>query len=100
MYSIKFKNGNLRVFLERKKKSARGTPRENHRFRIIIDNNTESVVFTRDLARASFFLSRHTLRIPFLREGPRLKGGYSGGSGSGVPPYDFLNLYGVSDCRF
>jgi hypothetical protein len=35
-----------------------------------------------------------------LREGPRLKGGYSGGSGSGVPPYDFLNLYGVSDCRF
>ena len=44
------------MFLERKKKSARGTPRENHRFRIIIDNNTESVVFTRDLARASFFL--------------------------------------------
>ena len=38
--------------------------------------------------------------IFFLREGPRLKGGYSGGSGSGVPPYDFLNLYGVSDCRF
>ena len=32
------------MFLERKKKSARGTPRENHRFRIIIDNNTESVV--------------------------------------------------------
>jgi hypothetical protein len=35
-----------------------------------------------------------------LREGPRLQGGYSGGSGSGVPPYEFLNLYGVFDCRF
>jgi hypothetical protein len=37
---------------------------------------------------------------PPLREGPRLQGGYAGGSGSGVPPYDFLNLYGVFDCRF
>jgi len=35
-----------------------------------------------------------------LREGPRLQGGYSGGSGSGVPPYDFLKLYGVFGCRF
>ena len=64
-YSIKFKNGNLRVFLERKKKSARRIPRENHRFRIIIDYNAESVVFTRNPARASFF-PRNTLRIPFL----------------------------------
>ena len=32
------------MFLERKKKSARGTPRENHRFRIIIGYNTETVL--------------------------------------------------------
>ena len=39
---------------------------------------------------------------PLLREGRRLHGGYSEGSGSGVyiPPYDFFKLYGVFDCRF
>ena len=44
--------------------------------------------------------ARAAARGHYLREGPRLKGGYSGGSGSGVLPYGFLNLYGVSDCRF
>jgi hypothetical protein len=35
-----------------------------------------------------------------LREGPRSQGASWGVCGSGVPPYDFLNLYGVFDCRF
>jgi hypothetical protein len=32
----------------------------------------------------------------FLGEGPRSQGASWGVCGSGVPPYDFLNLYGVS----
>jgi hypothetical protein len=35
-----------------------------------------------------------------LRESPCSKGASWGVCGSGVPPYSFLNLYGIFDCRF
>jgi hypothetical protein len=35
-----------------------------------------------------------------LREGPRSQGASWAVCGSGVLPYEFLNLYGVFDCRF
>jgi hypothetical protein len=38
--------------------------------------------------------------LHILREGPHSQGASWGVCGSGVPPYDFLNLYGVSDSRF
>jgi hypothetical protein len=36
----------------------------------------------------------------YLREGPRSQGASWAVCGSGVPPYDFLNLYGISNSRF
>jgi hypothetical protein len=38
--------------------------------------------------------------IYFLREGPRSQGASWAVCGSGVPPYDFLNFYGVFNSRF
>jgi hypothetical protein len=38
--------------------------------------------------------------VYFLREGPCSHGASWGVCGSGVPPYDFLNLYGVFNSRF
>ena len=39
-------------------------------------------------------------RVSFLREGPCSQGASWAVCGSGVPPYDFLNLYGGLICRF
>jgi hypothetical protein len=39
-------------------------------------------------------------RSYFLREGPRSQGASWGVCGFGVPPYEFLKLYGVFDSRF
>jgi hypothetical protein len=36
----------------------------------------------------------------YFKRGSAPAGGIFGGSGSGVPPYDFLKLYGVFGCRF
>ena len=40
------------------------------------------------------------LVLEYFRESPRSQGASLGVCGSGVPPHDFLNLYGVSDSRF
>jgi hypothetical protein len=40
------------------------------------------------------------LTFILLREGPCSQGAFWAVCGSGVPPYDFLNLYGVFDSRF
>jgi hypothetical protein len=49
---------------------------------------------------SSSFLIYSGFRILILREGPRSQGASWGVCGSGVPPYEFLNLYGVSHSRF
>jgi hypothetical protein len=41
-----------------------------------------------------------TIKLSILREGPRSQDASWGVCGSGVPPYDFLNLYGVFNSRF
>jgi hypothetical protein len=39
-------------------------------------------------------------RVSFLREGPCSQGASWAVCGSGVPPYDFLDLYGVFNSGF
>jgi hypothetical protein len=50
--------------------------------------------------RLRFFYVKVLVRILILREGPRSQGASWVVCGSGVPPYDFLNLYGISNSRF
>ena len=55
--------------------------------------------FGRDIVVAHAVL-KNISRTYFSREGPRSQGACWGVCGSGVPSYDFLNLYSVFDDRF
>jgi hypothetical protein len=69
------------------------------RLRFVVWNRSH----TRDINRSPVVaMPMYVQLVKFynLREGPRSQGASRAVCGSGVPPYDFLNLYGISNSRF